>query len=469
MDFPIFHLDFVGNRLLFAVVAITHVLINHALAVGAMPVVALLAWRGWKTGDRRWDELARRILFVCFVVTTTAGALTGVGIWLTASLVNPLAIGSLIRVFFWAWFTEWLVFVAEVVLILTWFLTWQGWGERHKRAHLGLGAALSVASWLTMAIIVAILGFQMDTGVWTIRPTLASALLNPLYLPQLAFRTPFAMVAAGLFALFLAFFFAARDREFRARAVRLLSVWCLAWTGPWFAGAWLYRRAIPAAAAGNLDVALGSLRFEQSAGTLTALILAAVAAILAVSLAGALRPARLPRAALLVPCVLAVWLLGTFERVREFIRKPDVVAGYLYANGLRHADYPLLAETGVLAQAAYTPVRAPAGAGRERAGAEMFRLACTRCHTTDANNGVVAKLTRLYGAGAWETATIDAYLAGMHNARPFMPPLPGNAEERAALADYLIALRQRPARLPGAQSAGVALPPPAGAAGASAP
>lgn len=34
MDFPIFHIDFIGNRMLIAVDAILHVIINHALAAG---------------------------------------------------------------------------------------------------------------------------------------------------------------------------------------------------------------------------------------------------------------------------------------------------------------------------------------------------------------------------------------------------------------------------------------------------
>ena len=42
MDFPIFHLDFLGNRMLIAMIAVLHVMINHSLAVGAMPLVAAL-------------------------------------------------------------------------------------------------------------------------------------------------------------------------------------------------------------------------------------------------------------------------------------------------------------------------------------------------------------------------------------------------------------------------------------------
>lgn len=459
MDFPLFHLDFFGNRLLIAVIASLHVLINHTLAVGAMPLIAAMEWRGMRSGEARWDLLARRMLLVCFIVTTSLGALTGVGIWLSASLVNPAAIGSLIRVFFWAWFFEWLVFVTEVALILAYYLTWDGWGRRHKRAHLGLGIGLSAMSWLTMAVIVAILGFKMDTGVWTIEQGLRAAVLNPLYLPQLAFRTPFAMVAAGLFALFLTCFFTRRGDGLRPRAVRFAGVWTLAWSAPLALGAAVYWRAVPAALHANLPVALGTLQFEQQHALLGLLIAAAAAAAVLAALWATLAPRTMPGPALLVPAVLCCWLLAYFERVREFVRKPDVIAAYMYSNALRHDDYPLLREEGVLAHAAYTPLRAADPADPLPAGREMFRIACSRCHTTTGNNGVVAKLGRMYGWNAWDQTAIEAYLAGMHNTRPFMPPLPGTGEERAALAAYLIALRADPAPLPGAQTAGVVLPP----------
>ena len=78
MDFPVFHLDFFGNRWLIATIAILHVLINHGLAVGMMPLVAAMEWYGHKKQDPRWDRLAYKILFFCFLITTTVGALTGV-------------------------------------------------------------------------------------------------------------------------------------------------------------------------------------------------------------------------------------------------------------------------------------------------------------------------------------------------------------------------------------------------------
>ena len=78
---------------------------------------------------------------VAFIITTTIGAMTGVGIWFSASLISPSSIGSLIRVFYWAWFTEWIVFVTEVVLIMIYFLTWKNSNKslRAKIRHIRFG------------------------------------------------------------------------------------------------------------------------------------------------------------------------------------------------------------------------------------------------------------------------------------------------------------------------------------------
>lgn len=466
MDFPIFHLDFLGNRMLIAAIAVFHVWINHALAVGAMPLVTAMEWWGHRRGDARWDRLAYRILTVSFVVTTTIGALTGVGIWLSTSLVNPYAIGSLIRVFFWAWFTEWLVFVTEVLCIMVYYLSWKPMAGR-KRAHIGVGVALSAASWVTMAIITAILGFMMNPGAWLERTSFISGVFNPIYLPQLAFRTPVAMIAAGWFALFLTFFFTRSDLALRRTAVRFISLWSLAWLPAAVAGALWYWRAIPVWMAVNVPVALTTQRFTAWYGQLLTILAVMVAAVLLTAAAGVVLPRRVPRAALLVPFALTLVLLGSFERVREFIRKPFVIGEYMYANGVRVADLPLLNEEGVLRHSTYARVREISDSNGVAAGAEVFRIGCTRCHTVSGINSVTDRLRGLYGDEAWDRDTIKYYVQGMHVARPYMPPFPGTDREAGALADYLVELQRDRRPVFGAQDVGVD-PAPGGADGSAA-
>jgi hypothetical protein len=446
--------------MLIAIIAVLHVIINHGMAVGGIPLVAYLERRGLKTGDPSWDHLAYRILSFFFIITTTVGALTGVGIWLSASLVNPYAIGSLIRVFFWTWFTEWLVFVTEVVLILTYYLTWKKWVGTRKQDHAVLGTVLAVASWVTMALIVSILGFMMDPGAWRTTKTLFSGMFNPMYLPQLAFRTPLAMVMAGAFGLVVLLWATEKGSELRANAVRALAYWTLAWTVPCVAGGAWYAHVVPTAMKSNLPVALLTQALERWSHAALWVLGGASLTIALVMAWGAARPRSMRLWAMLIPAVLSIVLIGTFERVREFVRKPYAIAYYLYSNGFRKDDYPLLQRDGILAHATYTSVRTITPESEVEAGREVFNLACTRCHTVDGINGVRGVLGKLYGnEEPWKKDAVASYIGTMHNTRPFMPPFPGNDRERDALGAYLVHLQSSRDVIEGAQISGVSAPP----------
>lgn len=460
MDFPVFHLDLLNNRMLIATIAVLHVLINHAMAVGGIPLVVWLEARGVREGDPAWDRLAYRILTFFFVITTTVGALTGVGIWFSAGLVNPYAIGSLIRVFFWTWFAEWLVFVTEVVLILLYYLTWTKWTGSRKERHVKLGQRLSFASWVTMALIVSILSFMMDAGSWRSDKTLFSGMFNPVYLPQLAFRTPLAMMMAGALGLAIVRW-AAETVELRAKTISMLSKWILFWTLPTVAGGLWYARAIPESMRANVPTALLTQSLATwSSQALTALMICG-ALVVVVALVGTLLPRRLILPVLFAPALLSFVLVGTFERVREFVRKPYAIADYLYANGFRKDDYPLLSRDGVLTHATYTSIRAINTDNEVDAGRELFNLTCTRCHTVDGVNGIRGVLAAMYGMERrWNAETIGLYIGGMHNARPFMPPFPGSKREREALGRYLAGLQFKHETLEGAQQVGVRYAPP---------
>ncbi len=458
MDFPIFHLDFFGNRLLVAVIAVLHVFINHPLAVGAIPLITLLEYWGVRSGKQEWDQLARRVLLVCFIITTSVGALTGVGIWFSTSVVNPYAIASLIRVFFWAWFIEWVIFCLEVIFIMIYYLTWSRMQGARKRLHVGMGFTLAVFSWLTMAIITAILGFMMDPGNWMTDRSFLTGVFNPIYLPQLAFRTTVAMTTSGLFALFLIFFFTRRDLALRAKAVRFVSLWILGWLPLCVAGSLWYWGVVPEWMVGNLPTAMTTQDFTDYQGTMTTALAVMAVTVAAIAAWGAALPRKLPGAALLVPFLCSLFLIGTFERVREFVRKPYIIGEYMYANGLREEDYPLFAEEGILAHAVYVEQRTITEDNRVAAGRDVFAIACTRCHTTTGVNGVVTRLENMYGPEPWDREVVKAYVMSMHNSRAFMPPFPGTDAEAGALADYLLALQRYPLPLEGAQRVGVRIP-----------
>lgn len=458
MDFPLFHLDFLNNRYLIAIIAVIHALINHALAVGLVPVVVMLEIKGFMGKDKTlrpdWDRLAFKIMKVAFIITTTVGAMTGVGIWFSASLVNPASIGSLIRVFFGAWFTEWVVFVTEVILILIYFLTWKhsqtSTGRKYK--HIKIGLSLAFFSWITMAIIVAILSFMMDTGNWQTEHSFWHGFLNPIYLPQLLFRTPLALTMGGMVAMSLTLFFTKKGEQIRFKAMRLLARWVLIFAPLAALGALLYYYAIPKSMVGNMSVAMGTMEFQGWYEQILVIIIVAMGLAAICANWAYLRPHSVPNLAVGVSIVLTFWLMGHFERLREFIRKPYVIGEYMYSNGLRVEEYPLLQRDGVLKYANYTPIKKITPENKVEAGRAVFMLTCSRCHTSAYGiNALTDKFQHMYGDQKWNSAQLKGYMKNMHKARYFMPPFPGNDEELDALAAFIKKLQKYPEPVRGAQ------------------
>lgn len=465
MDFPLFHLDFMGNRMLIAIIAVLHVLINHALAVGFIPLVTLLEYRGYKLGKlqidtaKNWDELAYKLMKTGFIITTSVGALTGVGIWFAASLVNPASIASLIRIFYMAWFVEWIIFVLEVVFIMIYFLTWKkaNNSEKTKKQHIGFGIFLSIFSYLTMVIIVAILSFMMDPGDWMKDPSFFNGFFNPIYFPQLMFRTPVAMIMAGTFALILARFFLRKSNVIFSKAIRFISFWILFWTPYALFGAYLYYYKIPTFMIGNLPVAVSTQAFQEWYGTLSYVIIIAIAVALIISLLGIFQPKKMPKYALILPLIIIFFFMGTFERIREFIRKPYVINEYMYANAFLKSDYPLYQKDGILPHATYSSVKKVTEQNKLQAGKEVFVLTCSRCHTSHGINSVLEKFEIMYGQNNLQQDNLNVYIKNMHNARIYMPPFPGNDQEIDALSAYIISLQEYPNPVEGAQNSGTKL------------
>ncbi|HVI43949.1 MAG TPA: cytochrome c [Chitinophaga sp.] len=464
MDFPLFHLDWLNNRLLIAMIAIIHVFINHGLAVGFMPYITWLEQKGVKMSapdqitDPVWDDLIYRKMTVAFIITTTIGAMTGVGIWFSAALISPASIGSLIRVFYFAWFAEWTVFVTEVVLILIYFLTWKSANRtlRSKLRHIRFGWFLSLFSWITMAIIVSILGFMMDPGNWKTHHSLLNGFTNPIYLPQLFFRTPAAMVTGGIFGMLLTTIFTRRGMPAREVALRSAAKWILYWAPVCLLAACIYYKAMPEAMRENMSTAVGTMEFAQYYDLLRYIIGGALSMLVLISAWAWWKPRSVRFAFVLVPCIAAFGFLGIFERVREFIRKPYVIGGYMYSNLLREEDYPLYKQDGILKHATYTSISEVTADNKLEAGRNVFLLSCSRCHTTNGVNSIVEVFERMYGKDKpLDEASMTGYIPNMHMGRTYMPPFPGNRKELEALAAYIRHLQVSRQPLEGAQTEGI--------------
>lgn len=461
MDFPPYFIDeLAGGRIIIGIIASIHVLINHPLAVGAYPLLVFMEWRAHKLKRPDLDRIAYKITFVVFIVTTTVGALTGVGIWISTSLFAPFAIGSLLRVFFWGWFIEWLVFITEVILIMWYFLSWKGANTpEKKRKHIRVGIALAVMSWVTMAIIVAVLGFMMRPGEWTQTQAFIDAVLNPLYLPQLLFRTAFAFMTGAAFVWLATFFFTKSRREpGRVWVVERMSHFVVVSTlATAIFGLW-YWQAVPADMQANKAVALLTQQFAQWHDKYQIILGATVISFFLIGMFGIVSGHLVPRVALLIPTVLGIWMLGHFERAREFMRKPWIIGDYMYSNGVLESELAFLQSEGILKHATYVAYREVTPENQVQAGQDVFMISCSRCHGTHGINGVIEKFADMYGPGPWDDDGMFLFMKSMHQSRTFMPPFPGTDDEARALVAYIQSIRESGERLQGAQTAGIRLP-----------
>lgn len=468
MDFPMFHLDWLNDRFLIAAVAIIHVMINHGLAVGFIPYVTWLEFKGVQRAGRdqiadwEWDKLIHNKMKVGFIITTTIGAMTGVGIWFTVALVSPSSIGSLIRVFYWAWFTEWIVFVTEVILISIYYLSWESANKslHSKLKHIRFGAFLSVASWITMVIIVSILSFMMDPGNWNTHKSLFNGFTNPIYIPQLFFRTPVAMLMGGVFGMLLTTLFTKKGSKQRIQVVGLGGKWILGWTPFAFAGALYYWNAMPEAMKANMSTAVGSMDFAEYYDILKYIIVGATVLSVLLAIRAIWKPQKVNVREVIVPCLLIFGFLGIFERVREFVRKPYVIGGYMYSNLLREEDYALYKKDGILKHATYTSVWEITPENKIEAGKNVFMLTCSRCHTSNGINSIVDVFEKMYGKGKpLDEESMSVYIPNMHQGRTFMPPFPGNKKELEAIVAYIKQLQGTGESLQGAQVEGITVSP----------
>ena len=427
MNYPVWNVAF-GAGLLIALVSILHVFVSH-FAVGGGLFLVLTERRALRHGDDGVLSWLRKHTKFFVLVTVVFGAISGVGIWFTIALIHPSATSSLIHAYVWGWAIEWVFFFLEITAALFYLY---GWDKLEPRLHLWYGWIYFIAAFASMVIINGIITFMLTPGKWLETHAFWTGFFNPTYFPSLALRTAIALALAGIYALLTAS--RIQDAQLKSRMVK----WSVAWILPSMAVLppliWWYIRCIPqelwASAKGAMPTA------THYAGE--AAVLAGVTFLLV--LGTLFRPARLHLAYALVLLLAALGTMGSFEFVREAVRKPFVIANYMYDNSLYatpSADdhgYSVEAidKTGVLATARWVQPADGVAAGRE-----IFRVECLSCHTADAYRGV----RRLLAARQWDNGQLGAMLGSldmMHNG--VMPPFAGTEAERNALSAYLATL-----------------------------
>lgn len=434
MYYPAFEIPGLGGGFLIAVIAILHVLVAH-FAVGAGLFNAVTE----TLARRRNDELLLRFLrdqsrflvLSAFVI----GAVSGVGIWFAISLMAPRATSLLIHNFVWAWATEWVLFFVEIVAGYVYYYTWD---RLDGRRHVWVAWVYAAAAWLSLAVINGIITFMLTPGRWQALRSehqwdeaFWAGFFNPTYVPSLVLRTISALALAGIFACILVNASGRYGREERTRVIHVAS-WYLMPLGLMAPVAFWYFARLPASARGLPFGGAAAMSLFFVFGLACSALIALYAFFALVRKRGYV---SLETSLLLA--AMAVLATASMEYVREGVRKPFVIRGYLWSNGIANqpAEFARLNAEGILRHAKWiAPPDRLDRADRATRGGWVFAAECVQCHTVRGLNGVAPLVA------GWERGLIRTSLDHLDHLKGYMPPFVGTAQEKDDLADWLYRL-----------------------------
>jgi len=427
--YPLFEIPVVGGPILMATIATFHIIPSH-VATGAFWITYFIERKALRENRPELLEFLKKlslsILIFCFVT----GSLTGVGIWFAATVLSPRAISGLIHTYVWGWAAEWVFFVIEIVAIYVYYYTFD---KISPKIHLRIGLIYAVAAWFSMVIITGILGFMLTPGRWLETGGFFSGFFNQTYWPQLLFRTAMMFAIAGSYAALVA---ATLRNGGRDTVRRIAGRWGL--SGLLAAGVFAtwYYMVLPANALENLaTIDYVAIMFK----------LAIVASIL---LGGYFLLLASGRGRFVNPWIGTAMMVVLFagiiggESVREFIRRPYLIPGYMYSNQIIGHDMAAkgiaseaerFTTDGLLPHYPFVPQQLVTVSEENflAAGEVLVKVECLACHTL-AKGGRNALPDILDGLDAE-----SAYYLLDDLSRSYMPPFVGSAPEQRAAAAYL--------------------------------
>jgi cytochrome bd-type quinol oxidase subunit 1 len=441
MNYPLWDVPYIGSGWVIGIIAIFHLLIAQ-FAVGGGFYFALAEYKALRENRRDWLEVVKAHSRFFLILTAVFGTVSGVGIWFAIGLANPEGTSTLIHNFVLAWAIEWVFFLVEVASIAVY---WYTWGRIPDKLHLQVGWLYAGISFFTLFIINGILTFKLTPGSeWLAVAGTGqeitrfwAALFNPGFWPSLFLRMGLCCSLAGVFALVTCSRISKKTPELKAEVIGWTAKWLLPLfiAMPFLLSWYLYQ--IPDAQTGLLALGVNTAApgvFTMVTRTAVVFWITSLSMAVAVYLFAVRWPRDfgLPQAVILV--VLALGVTGSPEYIREMLRKPYIVVGHMYTNGVRLNAIERINQEGYLAHSLWTR-----GTGDQTMaqGEAMFRGQCMPCHTLDGY-----RPTRRLLAGR-DRAAVGNFLTVLAEHKPdspyykFMPQLVGTAEEIKALGDYL--------------------------------
>ncbi|MFZ5816262.1 MAG: cytochrome ubiquinol oxidase subunit I [Bacillota bacterium] len=428
MSYPLWEVPYLGGGLLIAIVAVLHVFVSQ-FAVGGGLFLALAGREAYRTQDLHWLEYLKRHTRFFLLVTAVFGAVSGVGIWFTIGLISPQATSILIRTFVWGWAIEWCFFLIEIAALL---LYYYGWNRIDPKTHQLLAWVYAISSFLTLAVINGIVAFMLTPGRWPETGSFWHGWINPSYFPGLVARTAASLALAGLYGLLTSVW--QGQSTVRERLVRFASRFVLV-AFVFFAVASVWWMAVIPPDARELAMGGAAPVAIMNAGTL----IFSVIILGGIYFGPFLRPAKTSITFAVVMLALGLLATGGAEWVREGVRKPYVIYGYLYSNGHFVGEQPYA--EGVLTRAKWSVYGSVENApSLVAAGQDLFRVECASCHTVNGYNGIRPLVK------GWTADFAYDQIGRLNMLKGYMPPFLGNDQERKALATYLESLNKKEAK-----------------------
>lgn len=424
MNYPVWQLDFLGGGLLIAAIAIFHVYIAH-FAVGGGLFLVLAELKGHREENPAILNFVRCHTRFFLLVTMVAGGITGVGIWFTIALLNPAATSLLIHTFVFGWAAEWVFFLIEIVALLLYYYTF---GKLDKRLHLTMGWIYFGAAWMSLFIINGIIDFMLTPGGWLETGNFWAGFFNPTFLPALAFRTFFALLIAGLFGLVTATWI--KEATLRRSMIRFAASWLVIPFALFLFSAFWYKAALPPEVQEIIFTRMPSMQIYLNGFLWISAFLMAGGLLLLLFAKGF--PQTLSKAMTCLMLCIGLMYMGCFEFIREGGRKPFIIHNYMYSNSIIPNKMERINQQGVLSQAKWIKHKSITKENKLEVGRALFNVLCLSCHSIDGPLHNIKDVTEDF-----TPAGLDALISGMHHHHPYMPPYPGTAEERAALAYFI--------------------------------
>ncbi|WP_027178012.1 c-type cytochrome [Maridesulfovibrio bastinii] len=432
MNFPLLHIPWLGDGMTIALDAVLHVVISHGVAIGLTIMVALFQTLHATGKGRFWGDIAHSLLLPIVIITTSVGAVTGVGIWFITGALAPGGIGSLIHLFFWPWFIEWLAFTTEVIILLIYYYNWDRLAESKPYTLMLLGWGYVVAALISAVLISGILGFMLTPDGWPWNGTFVQAYFNPTFLPQCILRIAAGIALGAMFAIgWLGWRYHGADKN-RGQALRLCGLVLLIAGIVTGASAVIYFSRVPETFLTHWRYAVATSKLAQFTWLLPLVNAVAVLFIVLTAVTAMLRLRRTSMFLFIPTIILCLGMVTEFERVREFVRGPYLLPGYMFANQIKLEQWVAARKEGrsmlkSMKWIAANDVQAPAAV----AGKALFDANCGACHTLDGLNSISQRLRGRTLEGVNAITAITQQLA------PFMPPFTGTDQERLSMSTYL--------------------------------